>query len=187
MGDERKLTLHCLQVLHVQGAGAAGTSCGSHWRKQVSSVRATVTREQRHLVVVLSCGQACMRGWSRGTARSTKMSRGNQKVRATDEKAKVKNGRSWRGKEGERRISERGETTGRAAALHHTSLRWFTLDDNRPSKTLIGTLVAPSLKAKQLHREHHLKWRASRGVTECLLRDYNECALVFDWCRPSTA
>lgn len=66
--DQCRLTVHRLQVLHVQGAGAAGAGSGRHRWEQVGRVRATVAREQSHLVVVLCRGQAGVRGWRRGTA-----------------------------------------------------------------------------------------------------------------------
>lgn len=70
--DQCRLTIHCLEVFHVQGTGTAGAGRGCHRRKQVGRVRAAVARQQSHLVVVLSCGQTCVRGWRGGTFRSVK-------------------------------------------------------------------------------------------------------------------
>lgn len=74
----------------------------------------------------------------------------------------------------------RSNTTGRAPARALTNLRSFALDDNQLSRTVMSALATPSSRAKQLHGERHLKWRASLGITGCLLRDYGERALAFD-------
>lgn len=94
-----RLTLHRLQVLHVQGAGAGGAGCSGHRGEQVGRVGAAVARQQSHLVVVLSRGQTCVRGWSRRTTGSAK--RGTEATR------------KWRWLMRERKgkgISRRGET-----------------------------------------------------------------------------
>lgn len=74
-----RLTVHGLQVLHVQGTGVAGTGCGRHGGEQVSCVGAPVACQQSHLVIVLSCGQTCVRGWSKtkvsGQQRSSKVTK----------------------------------------------------------------------------------------------------------------
>jgi len=57
--SKTRLTLHRLQVLHVQGGGAAHAGRGRHGRQQVGGVRAAVARQQSHLVVVLGRGQTC--------------------------------------------------------------------------------------------------------------------------------
>lgn len=93
--NQCRLTLHCLQVFHVQGASAAGASCGRHRGEKVSRVRASVARQKSHLVVVLGCGQTCVRGWSRRTIGSAKWKQGTQKVKVTDEQTKRMHGRAF--------------------------------------------------------------------------------------------
>lgn len=89
-----------------------------------------MARQQGHLVVVLGCGQTCVRGWRGRTIGSAKRKQGNQKVKVTDEETKEN---AWKefvvseglfeeeraGKEQDRkRIRQRGgkKTTGRAPA-----------------------------------------------------------------------
>ena len=54
------LTLNSLQVVHVQRVASCSSS-GGHGGDDVS-IRATVARKERHMVVVLRCGQACVGG-----------------------------------------------------------------------------------------------------------------------------
>lgn len=52
------LTFHGVQIFHVGGGRSTGAGRGGQGGQQVGGVRATVARQQGHLMVVLGCGQA---------------------------------------------------------------------------------------------------------------------------------
>lgn len=140
------LTVHGLQIrVHVQGA--AGSGRGRHRRDQVGGVGAA-TRQQSHLVVVLSCGQTGVRGCRMRTIRSVwreKKVRGRERrwwMRAREARKclrqlrmerKKRNEVGRREKRGRKNMSwwVRVDRESTCAALE--KLPSFTLDDNQLS------------------------------------------------------